>query len=159
VGGASRSLQLMLGAVGLVLLLVCVNVATLLLVRGSARAHEFALRAALGGMRGRLVRQMLIESFVLALAGELAGLVVARLAMAAIVALGAGSVPRLDSLTMDSGVLAFSLAITGASAIVFGILPALRAARAQPIDALRAEGRALSGGQRQSRVRSGLVTA
>ena len=159
VGGASRSLQLMLGAVALVLLLVCVNVATLLLVRGSARAHEFALRAALGGMRGRLVRQMLIESVVLALAGELAGLVVARMAMDAIVALGAGSVPRLDSLTMDSGVLAFSLAVTTASAIVFGILPALRAARAQPIDALRAEGRALSGGQRQSRMRSGLVTA
>ena len=159
VAPASRSLKLMLGAVGLVLLLVCVNVATLLLVRGSARSHEFALRAALGGMRGRLVRQMLIECLVLAVAGEIAGLVLARLAMSAIVALGAGSVPRLDALTMNPGILWFSLAVATTSALVFGLTPALRAARAQPIDALRAEGRALAGAQGQRHLRSGLVMA
>src|SRR5206468_3883461 len=78
VGNASRSLELMLGAALLILVLVCVNVANLLLVRGSERAREFALRSALGAGRARLVRQMLVESVTLALAGAVAGLVVAR---------------------------------------------------------------------------------
>jgi putative ABC transport system permease protein len=101
VGSSSRALEIMLGAVGLVLLLVCVNIANLLLVRGSERAHEFALRSALGADRSRLVRQMLIESITLAVAGAVASLVVARLAMSAIVVLGAGTIPRLDALSLD----------------------------------------------------------
>src|SRR6185312_4388745 len=159
VGPASRALELVLGAVGLVLLLVCVNVATLLLVRASARAHEFALRAALGARRSRLLRQMLVESLVLALAGDALGLVVARAAMSGIVRLGAGSVPRLSALSLDPTLLLFSVAITTASAVLFGLTPALRAVRTDPIDALRGEDRALAGSRGHNRVRSALVTA
>lgn len=159
VGPASRALELVLGAVGLVLLLVCVNVATLLLVRASARAHEFALRSALGARRARLLRQMLVESLVLALAGDALGLIVARAAMSGIVHLGAGSVPRLTTLSLDPRLLLFSVIITTASAVVFGLTPALRAARTDPIDALRGEDRALAGSRGHNRVRSALVTA
>lgn len=159
VGPASHALELVLGAVGLVLLLVCVNVATLLLVRASARAHEFALRAALGARRSRLLRQMLVESLVLALAGDALGLFVARAVMTGIVRLGAGSVPRLSALALDPTLLLFSVAITTASAVLFGLTPALRAVRTDPIDALRGEDRALAGSRGHNRVRSALVTA
>lgn len=159
VGPASRALELVLGAVGLVLLLVCVNVATLLLVRASARAHEFALRSALGARRSRLLRQILVESLVLALAGDALGLVVARVAMSGVVRLGAGSVPRLSTLTLDPRLLAFSIVITSACAVLFGLTPALRAARTDPIDALRGEDRALAGSRGHNRLRSVLVTA
>jgi len=159
IGPASRALELVLGAVGLVLLLVCVNVATLLLVRASARAHEFALRSALGARRTRLVRQMLVESLVLALAGDALGLVVARVAMNGIVHLGAGSVPRLTTLSLDPRLLVFSVVITTLSAVAFGLTPALRAARTDPIDALRGEDRALAGSRGHNRLRSALVTA
>lgn len=159
VGPASRALELVLGAVGLVLLLVCVNVATLLLVRASARAHEFALRSALGARRTRLLRQILLESLVLALAGDALGLMVARVAMTGIVSLGAGSVPRLSTLTLDPRLLAFSIVITSACAVLFGLTPALRAARTDPIDALRGEDRALAGSRGKNRLRSVLVTA
>lgn len=159
VGPASRALELVLGAVGLVLLLVCVNVATLLLVRASARTHEFALRSALGARRARLLRQMLVESLVLALAGDALGLIVARVAMSGIVRLGSGSVPRLITLSLDPRLLAFSVIITTVSAVVFGLTPALRAARTDPIDALRGEDRALAGSRGHNRLRSALVTA
>jgi predicted permease len=159
VGSASRSLEIMLGAVVLVLILVCVNVANLMLVRGSERAKEFAVRAAIGAARSRLVRQMLIESFSLALAGGIAGLIVARLAMSAIVALGSGSIPRLATLSLDPRLLTFSLVISSACAVGFGMAPALRAARTQPGDVLRQEGRSSTGGHGQMRVREWLVTS
>jgi predicted permease len=159
VGSSSRALQIMLGAVGLVLLLVCVNIANLLLVRGSERAQEFALRSALGADRSRLVRQMLIESITLALAGAVAGLIVARLAMSAIVVLGAGTIPRLASLSLDPRLLAFSLAIATVSAITFGLAPALRVARTQPGDILRDQSRSSTGGVRQMRIREWLVVS
>src|SRR5205085_4364636 len=111
VGTSSRALSTMLGAVLLVLVLVCVNVANLMLVRGSDRAHELAIRVALGAERWRLVRQMLIESLTLAIAGAAAGLIIARLAMSAIVALGAGTIPRLTSLTLNPRLLAFSFVV------------------------------------------------
>jgi putative ABC transport system permease protein len=159
VGSSSRSLEIMLGAVGLVLLLVCVNIANLLLVRGSERAHEFALRSALGADRSRLVRQMLIESLLLAFAGAVASLIVARLAMSAIVILGAGTIPRLASLSLDPRLLAFSFAIATVSAITFGLAPALRVARTQPGDVLRDQSRSSTGGVGQMRVREWLVVS
>jgi predicted permease len=159
VGNSGLALEIMLGAVGLVLLLVCVNIANLLLVRGSGRAREFAVRSALGADRPRLVRQMLIESLTLALAGGAAGLVVARLAMAAIVALGAGRVPRLAALSLDGRLLAFSFLVATLAGVLFGLAPALRAARTQPGDVLRGEGRSTTGGARQSRLRESLVVA
>jgi putative ABC transport system permease protein len=159
VGPASRSLEIMLGAVVLVLLLVCVNIANLLLVRGSDRAREFALRSALGADRTRLVRQLLIESVTLALAGDVAGLLLARGAMSAIVALGAGSIPRLASLSLEPRLLAFSVGVATLSAILFGLAPALRAARTHPSDVLREQARTTAGSSGQSRLRAGLVVS
>ena len=159
VGGSSKALTIMLGAVGLVLVLICVNLANLLLVRGSDRAREFALRSALGAERRRLVAQTLIESLTLAIAGNVAGIVVARFAMAAIVAVGAGSVPRLSSLTLEPRLLVFSLVLASASALGFGLAPALRAARAQPGDVLREQGRSATSGGSQLRLRQWLVVS
>ncbi len=157
VGSSRRALEIMLGAVGLVLLLVCVNVANLLLVRGSERSGEFALRSALGADRPRLVRQMLIESLTLAFAGAAASLVVARLAMSAIVALGAGNIPRLATLSLDVRLLALSFVIATVSAVGFGLAPALRAARTQPGDILRDGSRSATGGAGVLRTREWLV--
>ncbi len=159
VGSSSRALEIMLGAVALVLVLVCVNIANLLLVRGSERAKEFAVRSALGAARARLIRQMLIESLTLALAGDLAGLVIARIAMSAIVALGADSIPRLATLTLEPRLLVFSLLISTLCAVGFGIAPALRAARTQPGDVLREQGRSGTEGRGHVRLREGLVIA
>ncbi len=159
VGPSSRALQLMLAAVGVVLVLVCVNIANLLLVRGSERAQEFALRSALGAERARLARQMLIESLTLAVGGAIAGLVVARLSMSAIVALGHGTIPRLSTLTLDPQLLAFSLVIASLSAILFGLAPALRVSRTQPGDVLRDQSRSSTGGSRQIRLREWLVVS
>ncbi|MFI5211059.1 MAG: ABC transporter permease, partial [Gemmatimonadales bacterium] len=159
VGSSSRALEIMLGGVGLVLILVCVNIANLLLVRSSERAREFAVRSALGADRSRLVRQLLMESLVLALAGDIAGLVVARIGMSAIVALGAGSIPRLATLTLEPRLLAFSLGIATLSALLFGLAPALRAARTQPGDVLRDQSRAATTGAAQIRLREWLVVS
>lgn len=159
VGSANRALEIMLGAVGLVLLLVCVNIANLLLVRGSERAREFAVRSALGAARARLVRQMLIESATLALAGDVAGLVVARIAMTGIVILGEGTIPRLATLSLNWTLLGFSLLIATVSSLVFGMAPALRAARTQPADVLRDETRSSSAGARGIRLREWLVVS
>jgi predicted permease len=159
VGSASHALEIMLGAVALVLVLVCVNVANLLLVRGSDRAREFAVRSALGAERSRLVRQMLIESLTLALAGDLAGLLVARVTMSAIVALGSGSIPRLAELNLDPRLLVFSLVISTVCAVGFGMAPALRAARTQPGDVLRDESRGSTGGLAHIRLREWLVVS
>ena len=159
VGSSTRSLQLMLGAVLLVLVLICVNLANLLLVRGSDRAREFALRSALGAERRRLVRQTLIESLTLAIAGDLAGIVVARFAMAAIVAIGAGSIPRLSSLTLEPRLLLFSLVVASLSAVGFGLASALRAAKTQPGDVLREQSRSSTSGGVQMRLRQWLVVS
>jgi len=159
VGSSSRVLEILLGAVGLVLLLVCVNVANLLLVRSSDRAREFAVRSALGAERGRLIRQMSIESVTLALMGDVAGLGVAKLAMLSIVALGAGAIPRLNDLSLDPRILVFSLAVATLSAVVFGLAPAIRVSRTQPADVLRGQGRSSTGGVAQVRLREWLVVA
>ena len=102
---------------------------------------------------------MLIESLTLALAGDVAGLVVARLAMSAIVALGAGTIPRLDSLSLDPRLLAFSFVVATLSALVFGLAPALRVARTQPGDVLREQSRSSTGGATQMRLREWLVVS
>lgn len=159
VGSASRSLMLMLGAVFLVLLMVCVNIANLLLVRSSERAREFAVRSALGAKRSRLIRQLLVESLTLAILGALAGLVVARLAMSGMVALGNGAIPRLATLTLEPRLLAFAIGIATVCAVLFGLAPALRMTRAQPSDVLRQQARSTTGNRAQSRMRESLVIA
>ncbi len=159
VGESSRALELMFAAAVAVLLLVCVNVANLLLVRGSEREREFALRGALGAGGSRIVRQLLMESLVLALAGDLAGLAVARVAMHGIVALGGGSIPRLAGLSLDPRMLAFSIAISSVCAVLCGLAPALRAGGSDPNDTLRGETRSSTGGRSHARLRSLLVVS
>jgi putative ABC transport system permease protein len=159
VGGSSRALGLMFGAAFVVLVLVCVNLANLLLVRGSEREREFALRSALGAERARLVRQLLAESVVLAIAGDVAALGVARVAMSAIVALAGGAIPRLAHLSLEPRVLCFSLGLATVSAVGFGLLPALRAGRVDPNETLRGESRAGTSDVAQGRLRGALVVA
>lgn len=159
VGGASRSLMLMLGAVFLVLVMVCVNIANLLLVRSSERAREFAVRTALGAQRARLIRQLLVESLTLAIIGGIGGLLVARLAMTGIVMLGDGAIPRLSTLTLEPRLLAFTIAIATVCALLFGLAPALRMTRTQPSDVLRQQARSSTGNRAQGRLRESLVIA
>jgi putative ABC transport system permease protein len=121
------ALLILLGAVTLVLLVACVNVANLLLARANGRTREVAVRAALGAGRGRLVRQFLAESVVLGLAGGLVGLVVAYWSTRALIALGPASIPRLGEVGLDWRVLAFTVAIAIATSVVFGLVPALAA--------------------------------
>ncbi|MEO5800142.1 MAG: ABC transporter permease [Gemmatimonadales bacterium] len=157
VGSSSLALELMLGAVGLVLVLVCVNIANLMLVRSSERTQEFALRSALGAGGARLLRQLLVESLTLAIAGALAGFLVARFAVSAIVVLGAGTIPRLNTLALDPRLLGFSLLLAVGCAVLFGLTPAIRAARTPPGDALRDQSRGGTSGGRAVRFREWLV--
>jgi predicted permease len=145
VGDVRRSLVLLVGSVGLVLLVACANVANLLLSRALARGREIALRAALGATTGRLVRQLLTESVLLAVAGGAGGLLFAFGALEAIRALGSKSVPRLHEIAIDTNVLLFTLALSVASGIGFGLVPAVRMSRRRVPSDLADAGRGASG--------------
>jgi predicted permease len=129
VGDVRRSLIVLVAAVGLVLLIACANVANLLLSRSLGRQREIAVRAALGATTGRLVRQLLTESVLLAVAGGAAGLVFAFGALEAIRALGSKSVPRLHEIAINTDVLLFTLILSVLSGLSFGLVPALRISR------------------------------
>src|SRR5215212_2745804 len=130
-------LYTLLGAVGCVLLIACANLANLLLARATARHREISIRAALGAGRGRLVRQLLTESVVLAICGGVAGIILARWGLDALLALAPTSLPRITEIHLDSGVLLFSLALSIATGLAFGIAPALLAARTDMNEALK----------------------
>jgi putative ABC transport system permease protein len=153
---ARPTLLVLLGAVALVLLIACANVAHLLLVRATVREGEFALRTALGASRWAVVRQLLAESAVLALAGGALGLVVTTFALGLLRALHPSNLPRLAEIGVDGRVLAFTALTCVATAVVFGLVPALQAARPNLQRTLQNGGRAGTGGARY-RVRNLLI--
>jgi len=155
--GVRPALLAILGAVILVLVIACVNVTNLLLARGAHRRGEFALRAALGARRSRLVRQLLTESLLLAAMGGVVGMAVAILGVRALVALSPPDLPRVGAIAVDGTVFAFGLGITTLIGLAFGLTPALQAARSNPHDDLQHGSRRTAGGHR--RTRGALVVA
>ena len=159
VGNIRTPLLTLLVAVTFVLLTACANVAHMLLARAAARQRELSLRTALGATRARLFAQMLVESILLALLGGGAGFALAVLGIHALVAASPAIIPRVASVTLDGGVLAIAVTISAATVIVFGLLPALRAARVDPVESFRDGDRASSDGRGRARVRNALVAS
>jgi predicted permease len=159
VGRVRAGLLVLLGAVGLVLLIACVNVANLLLVRASGRARELALRAALGAGRGRIVRLMLTESLLLAVVGGALGVLLAWWGVRALVALSGEFLPRAADVRLDAGVLLFALGVSALTGLIFGAWPALRAASPDLTNSLKESARGSTGGATANRARGALVAA
>jgi putative ABC transport system permease protein len=136
----------LMGAVVFVLLIACANVANLLLVRASARERELAVRAAIGGNRWRIVRQLVAESLVLAALGGGAGLLLAQFGIDALIQLSPEGLPRATEVSLDRTVLLFTAIASFAAALVFGVLPAWKASRPDVMDVLRSSGRLVGGG-------------
>jgi putative ABC transport system permease protein len=132
-----QALFVLLAGVGAVLLIVCVNVANLLLARGTARAREMAIRLALGARRGQLVRQLVIENGVLGVCGGFAGVLIAYWMIRALLLVAPDGVPFADRISLDLAALAAAIGLTLACVLGFGVLPAVTASRARPVDALR----------------------
>lgn len=159
VGDLRGTLLIVLGATALLLILACVNVTNLLLARGLARTRDIALRSALGATRAQIVRQLLTESMVLALAGTLAGLGLAFAAVRLLLVLGASSLPRLERVPFDGRVLAFAVGVLLVGGLVTGAVPAWRLARPDIRALLSAGGRTSTATRGTSRVMSGLIVA
>ena len=152
------ALLVMFGAVGLVLLIACANVANLLLARVAARQKEVAIRTALGASRGRIATQFLIESLLLSFAGGAIGLLLATWGVSLLIAYSPADVPRLHDVKLDATVLAFTFGATVLTGVLFGLAPALQAARPNPNHMLKDSGRGPSQSGR-SRMRSALIVS
>lgn len=150
VGNAQRPLYLLMGAVGLVLLIACANIGNLLLARAAGRRREFAVRQALGAGRGRIARQMLTESVLLAMLGAIAGVFMGRWLLSVLVSSSTIGLPRIEEIGLDARVLLFTLVISVLAGIAFGMLPAMRLSSARATEALRSGARA-AGGDRWTR--------
>jgi putative ABC transport system permease protein len=159
VGDYRASLNLLLGAVALVLLIACANLANLLAARGAARAREFAVRAAVGASRWQIIRQLLIESVVLALVGGTLGLCLAAWGRDLLVALSPAGVPRFKDLPLDGWVLSFSVALSFVTSLLFGLWPAWHTSRADIQLALKSGGHGSSDAPGARRSRDLLVVA
>ena len=158
-GPVERPLYILLGAVALVLLIACANVANLLLVRSVSRSTELAVRAALGAGRGRLVRQLVTESVLLSVVGGAIGTTLAVVAVRALVAAAPPNIPRLDAVHLDGTVLGVTIAVTLLTGIVFGLVPARELLRVDVGTTLREGGRGARGSRASARTRVGLVVA
>lgn len=156
VGDVRTALLVLLGAVATVLLIACANVANLSLARSEARQKEIAVRTALGASRSQIVRQLLVESLVLAAAGGAAGLLLARWILDALVAINPGNIPRIEEMGLDLRVLLFTLLVSLFTGVLFGLAPALQAARTDLISTLKEGGRT-SNAQSRGWVRKSLV--
>src|SRR5260370_72297 len=152
-----RTLLVLLGSVLFVLLIACANVANLLLVRGAAREREVAIRGALGAGWRRLTFQFLAESALLTLAGAIAGIAVCYAGLKVLIHFAPPDIPRVDDIRIDLTVLLFTTALCTVTAIVFALIPAIKARAIAPVDAFREGGRSQSGGIRGGRLRNVLV--
>ena len=159
VGSIRRSLLILLGAVGLVLLIACFNVANLMLARAASRAKEIAIRTALGASRKRVVRQLLTESLLLAIIGGGAGLLLALWGIELLIALGPTDIPRLNDISIDGPVLWFTFAASVMTGIIFGLAPALKASKPDLNESLKEGGRGTSENFNRHSLRNTLVVA
>jgi putative ABC transport system permease protein len=158
-GNVRPALLILVGAVGLVLLIACVNVANLMLSRAAGRGREIAIRTALGSSRSRLIRQLLTESIVLSLLGGVLGLVIAIEGTSALSRLATLYLPRARDIGINGIVLAFTALVSVATGVAFGLLPAWQASRADLQSALKEGGRGTSAGTTRTRLRGSLVVA
>lgn len=159
VGPVRSALYIIFGAVGVVLLIACVNVANLLLVRGAGRQKEIAIRSALGANRSRIVSQLLAESILLAFLGGTFGLLLAVWGTDLLIAISPADTPRLSEIKMDRSVLGFTILVSLLPGIVFGLLPALRLSRTDITHGLKEGGRSGMSDASSSRVRNSLVVS
>src|SRR5438094_7854495 len=159
VGGMRTGLAILLGAVVFVLLIACANLATMLLARASARERELAIRVALGAGRWRLVRQMLTESVLLALAGAAAGIVLSVWGLELLRQIGARTVPRLAEVNVDLVVLIVTAVVAVGTGILFGLIPAFATTKPELTEALKEGGRSSTTGEERNKVRNSLVIA
>jgi predicted permease len=163
VSNVRTALFVLLGAVGCVLLIACANVASLLLARATGRAREIAIRSAIGAGRGRIVRQLLTESVLLSMAGGLVGLAIGALGVRALLAVNPGNIPRIgpegSAVSLDWAVMGFTLLLSLITGILFGLVPAMQASRADLNITLKETGARGGSGMRQNKMRGVLVMA
>ncbi len=159
IGDIGRTLWVLLGTVGLVLLIACANVANLFLVRAEGRQHELAIHAALGASRRRIGWELLSESLTLAAAGGVAGLLLADAGVRLLIAAAPEGLPRLEEIRIDATVLTFTVAISLLAGLLFGLLPVLKFARPELASTLKDGGRGSSDGRTRHRARNTLVVA